>query len=364
MESPRGLTPQLSRLILGCTLFFVAAPALAQTSQPAARPLKTSAPERDESARNLEAAIDSSLYQDVNGATQEGRDSSSDTAVENLYTEDEEGEVITLEPEPLKAGDRWEERTTSKLDIRYPFLLETRTAYGVGKKGFTLEPVGFLTYGLSDGIDVGLGVRGFGVGKDKLFLPGADLKLTLLKERRFLPAFAVSATGSTLTKKGDFSTPGAGVRLGSSALGFAEAARSVGDTQFTAGLHTSKQLFSRGEGTDSASLRLHAGVIYAHTEAAKGGEAPIPGARSGDELFVSFGVDAAVGYKTTALVAEGLYSPLSGRRELNAAFRVFLAGLVLDLGTGFTGPQSGIVDGALVELPARFYPRVGAWIFF
>lgn len=257
------------------------------------------------------------------------------------------------------AGKRFTKRLEGDIALRHPTLLGIKTGDTLGKYGVRYEPVGFFTLGATERLDLGLGVRSFKAGEERLFFPGVEAKLQLLREGKYAPAVALSASGNTLMKDRALPQGTGGLRLGSSAPGgFAEEAQRVGDTQFTLGLHATRDMGILEGVAGRPRMRVHGGALYAQTLAAKGSEL---GAQlgSGEDVLLSLGLDFTSRRNLVALLAEGTYSLAQERLELSGGFRLSLAGITTDLGVGFTGAEQGVVDGALVELPARFYPRLG-----
>jgi hypothetical protein len=262
------------------------------------------------------------------------------------------------------AGERYTARLTGEVALRHPSLLGIKTADTLGKLGLRYEPIGFFTLGLTERLDLGLGVRSYRAGEEKLFFPGAEAKLKIVNEGELLPAISISASGNTLTKDRALSQGNGGLRLGSSSLGsFSDEAQHVGDTQFTLGLHGSKELGVLQGAAGKPHARLHMGALYTKTTATKGVES---GAQSytGDDLILQAGVDFTESHNVLALLAEGSYSLASQRTDIGAGFRASLGGFAADVGVGFASAESRVVDGSLIELPARFYPRIGFSFLF
>lgn len=268
-----------------------------------------------------------------------------------------------LEDQLEFAGERFVKRLTGETALRHPALLGSKTAYTLGRLGVRYEPIGFFTVGIAERLDLGLGVRSFRAGEENLFFPGAELKAQVIKESHYLPAVAVSASGNTLMKDRTLPQGTGGLRLGASAYGFEEQAQQVGDTQFALGLHASKHIGQVREIAGKPNLTLHAGTIYTKTQAAKGNEA---GASlyTGDDLIVTGGFDVTGTHNFIAFLGEATYSVASERFDVSAAFRLSLAGVTADLGVGFTGEEQAAIDGQIVTLPPRFFPRLGLSYLF
>jgi hypothetical protein len=284
-------------------------------------------------------------------------------AARSLESQNKYEEEVDKKNEELEAAaERFAARFKGEIPLRHPTLLGLKTADTLGTYGIRYEPIGFFTVGVAERVDLGLGVRSFRVGEEKLIFPGAEVKIKLVNESKYTPAISLSASGNTLMRDRQIPQGSGGLRLGASALGsFSEDAQNIGDTQFTAGLHASRLLQSGAN--KSFNARLHMGVLFTQTSAAKGTEL---GAQSytGEDLILQFGADFTEWHNVLALLAEGSYSVARDRTELSAGFRATLGGLSTDLGVGFTGAESVVVDGAAIDLPARFFPRLGFSFLF